>query len=278
MKHLKGLKQHLQLYFGFIFFCGVNITLAQQPTHVPREDLHVHLSGNLSIEQAVHLSTEKDVQFGIVEHPGLCDYCPLRNDSLLESYITNLQSFPVYIGLQPVVPGWRELFSANILSQLDYIIMDALEIPGEDDSVLRIWIEDTRVPDPAAFMEMYVKYNVRILTTQNIDVLANATYLPKCLQNKYDVLWTAARMQQLVDAAVENGVAFEINSYYKVPKPAFIRLAKDAGVRFSFGTNSRDDFAGTLDYALEMVNECGLESDDIFVPTRKTTSEGNAEK
>lgn len=235
-------------------------------SEMPRLDLHVHLSPNLSIEHAVALAKSKNVQFGIVEHPGLCEYCPIQNDSLLQDYITKLREYPVYVGLQPVVPGWRKLFSPEILNQLDYIIMDALEIPQENGSILRIWMDDTKVDDLDAFMEMYTKYTVRILETQDIDVLANATFLPKCIEDKYSEAWTQERINKIIRAAVANNVAFEINSYYKVPSAEFIRQAKAAGAKFTFGTNSRDDFAGTMDYALSMVKDCHLDSSDIFIP------------
>jgi len=246
------------------------ITLfSQEVGGLPALDLHVHLSPNLSIEHAVELSKNKGVQFGIVEHPGLCEYCPIQNDSLLLAYITKLHKYPVYVGLQPVVPGWRELFSPEILSQLDCIIMDAMEIPQEDGPVLRIWMDNTRVENLDAFMEMYTDYTVRILETQDIDVLANATFLPKCIEDNYSEAWTSERILRIIQYAVENNVAFEINSYYKVPSADFIRQAKAAGAKFSFGTNSRDDFAGTMEYALQLVKACQLDSSDIFVPSPK---------
>jgi len=238
---------------------------AQKKLPVPRVDLHVHLSDNLSIRQAVELSISKEVQFGIVEHPGLCEYWPIRNDSLLHEYITMLRLYPVYVGLQPVVPGWRELFSPEVLAELDYIIMDAMEIPQADGSILRLWMD----ADLEVFMEMYSDYTVEILSTQGIDLLANATFLPKGIEEKYTEAWMPDRTSKIINATIANGVTFEINSYYKVPRKKFIQQAKAACARFSFGTNSIDDFAGTMDYALQMVKECGLDSSDIFVPGRK---------
>jgi hypothetical protein len=36
----------------------------------PAADYHVHLSPDLSIEQAVQLGKERQVQIGVVDHPG----------------------------------------------------------------------------------------------------------------------------------------------------------------------------------------------------------------
>ncbi|MCF7803618.1 MAG: hypothetical protein K9N46_02175 [Candidatus Marinimicrobia bacterium] len=252
-----------------LFFQVISAKTPTNSTDIPRLDLHVHLSDSLSIENAVNLSRSKDVQFGIVEHPGTCPYCPIQNDEGLRKYISHLRNFPVLVGIQPVVPGWRDLFSPELLEELDYIIMDAMEIPQEDGSILRIWLEDTQVEDFDSFMEMYVDYYIRILNEEGIDILANATFLPKCLEDRYTEAWTPDRMQRIIDAAVANDVAIEINSYYKIPNREFIQRAKAHGARFSLGTNSRNNYAGTIEYALSMVKTCNLEHSDFFIPEAK---------
>lgn len=70
----------------------------------------------------------------------------------------------------------------------------------------------------------------------------------------------------MIDAARKNDVAIEINNRYRVPSPAVIKAAKKAGVKFSFGTNNADRNLGRLEYCIEMVNECRLEWQDIFIP------------
>jgi histidinol phosphatase-like PHP family hydrolase len=73
-------------------------------------------------------------------------------------------------------------------------------------------------------------------------------------------------MQRVVDAAAAGGVAVEINARYKLPSLAFIKLAKKAGCKFTFGTNNGDREVGKLDYCLEAVKECGLKWQDIWAP------------
>jgi histidinol phosphatase-like PHP family hydrolase len=73
-------------------------------------------------------------------------------------------------------------------------------------------------------------------------------------------------MQRVIDAAKANDVAIEINNRYRIPSAAFIKRAKSAGVKFSFGTNNSDPNLGRMEYALEMVKQCGLTWQDIFVP------------
>lgn len=115
-------------------------------------------------------------------------------------------------------------------------------------------------------MERYVEFNVRVISDEPIDIFANPTFLPAVFAAQYDTLWTKARMAKVIDAAVANHVAIEINSLYKLPSLAFLRLAKQAGGRFSFGSNSHDDSVGKLDYSVEMAKELGLTSKEMFSP------------
>ena len=94
----------------------------------------------------------------------------------------------------------------------------------------------------------------------------NPTFLPDVIARDYDRLWTAERMQKVIDAAKANDVAIEINNRYRLPSAAFIKRARNAGVKFSFGTNNADRNLGRMEYAVAMVKECGLTRQDIFVP------------
>jgi histidinol phosphatase-like PHP family hydrolase len=116
-------------------------------------------------------------------------------------------------------------------------------------------------------MDRYVAHNLRVLS-QQIQVWANPTYLPESLQARYDELWTNRRMDQLIAAAVQNGIAIEINARFRIPSATFIRRAKAAGAKFSFGSNRHIDGVGEIDWCLKTAAQCGLTARDIFVPRR----------
>ena len=63
-----------------------------------------------------------------------------------------------------------------------------------------------------------------------------------------------------------NGVAIEISNRLHLPKPAFIKQAKQAGIKFTFGTNNVDHNLGRSEYGLQMIRECGLTPQDIWMP------------
>jgi len=105
-----------------------------------------------------------------------------------------------------------------------------------------------------------------ILSQEPVDIYVNPTVLPDVLKPEHDQLWTKERMERVVKVLAENGIALEINARYKTPNAAMIRMAKEAGIKFSFGTNNTGSDLGRLEYCLKMIEECGLTAYDIFIP------------
>lgn len=123
-----------------------------------------------------------------------------------------------------------------------------------------------KVEDKQDFMDRYTDFNVQVIVKEPIDILANPTYLPPAIAGQYDALWTPPRMRKIIDAAVKYGVALEINSGYRLPRMAFLRMVKEAGARFSFGSNIRGPEVGKKDYWLEAIKSVGLTRKDLFTP------------
>jgi histidinol phosphatase-like PHP family hydrolase len=231
-------------------------------------DYHVHLSDQLSIQQAVALGKERGVQVGIVEHPG--PGYKINTDADLKQYIEGLRSYPVRIGLQPVYPGWSKAFSKELVDQLDYVLMDALTLPKPDGGWLAIWQIDTMVDDEQAFMTRYLQFIEQVMTTEPIDIFGWPTFLPVPIARQYRDLWTKPRMQRIVDLAHAKKIAIEINEVAHVPDQSFIQLAKRANLKFTFGTDSRTPQAAAhLYYCYQMANRCALTEADMFVPRKK---------
>jgi len=116
-------------------------------------------------------------------------------------------------------------------------------------------------------MDTLVERATGILDQEPVDIYVNPTFLPDVISKDYDKLWTEPRMQQVVAALQRNGVAMEINNRYKLPSAGFIRMAKAAGVKFTFGTNNTGpDDLKRCEYGLQMVKDCKLGWQDFFVP------------
>jgi histidinol phosphatase-like PHP family hydrolase len=124
-----------------------------------------------------------------------------------------------------------------------------------------------RVGDPQDFMEQLVNNIVEILENEPIDIHVNPTFIPEEISSRYDELWTPDRMDRVIKALVDNQVPLEINCRRRIPSPAYLKRAKEAGVKFTFGTNNGGiDDLGRMEYALLMVEECGLTRGDMWLP------------
>ena len=115
-------------------------------------------------------------------------------------------------------------------------------------------------------MDHLVGTIVKILSEEPIDIYVNPTFLPEIIAKEYDTLWTPPRMQRVIGAARDHGVAIELNSRYRLPSPRFIQLAKQAGLKFTLGVNNADANLGRDEYGLEMIQECGLTYKDFWMP------------
>jgi histidinol phosphatase-like PHP family hydrolase len=229
----------------------------------PLVDFHVHVEDYFPIEAAMKLSKERNVKFGILDHPGTGNR--VRTEDDLKRHIQKYRQYPVYVGLQPVYLGWSKDFSPALLRQLDYVLMDAQTVPVEG-RFMRIWQVDTFIEDVEAFMSLYLQHNLRILTSEPIDIFGWPTSLPYSLERHYNRLWTKKRKLTLIDAARAHRKSMEINEVARIPDEEFIRTAKKAGLKFAFGTDSRNANAGRFVYCLEMVRQCNLTKADMFMP------------
>jgi hypothetical protein len=245
---------------------GTNPQMLQfQREHFPVVNFHVHLKGGLTIDQALEQARNSGVKYGIAVNCGLG--FSVTNDAGINSYLDTMKGKPVFVGMQAEGREWVRLFSKEAVAKFDYVFTDAMTFTDDSGKRMRLWINDeVEVKDKQAFMDMLVSRILGIMNNEPIDIYVNPTFLPDCIGKEYDTLWTQERMQKIIAAAVTNGVAIEINARYRLPSPAFIKLAKQAGVKFSFGTNNADNNVGSLDYCLAMVQECGLTPQDMFMP------------
>jgi hypothetical protein len=232
----------------------------------PLADYHVHLKGGLGIDDLVAIFQPRAVKIGVAENCGMG--FPTNNDEGLKRALQRLEGKPVYRAMQAEGREWVKMFSPEMIAKFDYVFTDSMTWTNDRGKRMRLWIpSEVEVGDKQAFMEMLVERTVGILNNEPIDIYVNPTFLPAVIESEYDGLWTDERMNKVIQAAVKNGVAIEINSRYKLPSEKFIRKAKAAGAKFSFGTNnaSKDDL-GDLAYSRLMAVRCGLTKEDMFVP------------
>jgi hypothetical protein len=233
----------------------------------PLVDLHAHVKGGLTLEQALALSRDTGMFLGVAANCG--QGFPIQTDAEAAAFVDSMKGQPVFVAMQAEGREWVSMFSKETRARFDYVFTDGMTWTNPAGRRMRLWIpEEVEIgPDEQAFMDLLVSKIVGILQTEPIDVYVNPTFLPAVIAERYDALWTEARMAKVIDAAVESGVATEINGRYKIPSERFLRLAKAKGAKFTFGTNN----AGATDlgdwsYPLAMQKALGLTWKDMFVP------------
>lgn len=244
-------------------------TSARQGLDFPLVDYHVHLSPGFSLEDAVRLSQEHGVKFGIAQHAGTKEnqYSGiLTNDEELAQWMAALDGRPVYKGIQAEWLDWPTCFTKEAAAQLDYALSDAMTIPDRNGRRVKMWQAGFDPGNSEDFMERYVKWNVEVIEKEPLDIFSHPTWLPTPLDKSYDMLWTPERMKPIISALKRTDTAVEIDSAYNIPGMPFLAMAKDAGLKFSFGSNSGARGVRGIDFCIERARALGLTKNDIFTP------------
>jgi len=101
------------------------------------------------------------------------------------------------------------------------------------------------------------------LLEKDIDILAHPTRIFSW--NGVEV--PREEVDPLVDAAIANGVALELNSHSKDPDGYFIRRCIERGAMIVIGTDahSLEEF-GDFSYHIKILTECGVADANLFSP------------
>lgn len=233
----------------------------------PMVDYHVHLKGELTLERALKQSRRDGLMYGLAINCG--KGFTVESNEGARKFMEGMKGQPVYIAMQAEGREWTGMFSKETAALFDYVFTDSMTWTDNRGRRMRTWIpaEVGQIADPQEFMDTLVSRAVGILNNEPVDIYVNPTFIPEVIAKDYDKLWTPERMRKVADAAARNHVAVELNDRYKLPSAAFVKVFKEAGCKFTFGTNN----AGAPDlrrseYGIQMIKECGLKWQDFFVP------------
>jgi hypothetical protein len=235
----------------------------------PITDLHIHLKGGFKIEDAVQKSKKENIRYGIATNCGLG--FPVHNDSQIDSVIQTFKAYPqFFLGMQAEGREWVNTFSKESLNKFDYVFTDGMTFTDAKGRRNRIWIkEETWIDSEEEFMDYLVNTIVKILNEEPINMYVNPTFLPDQMSARYDFFWTDERMDKVIKAAKDHNIAIEINNRYRIPSVKFIDRAKNAGIKFTVGTNNTNKDFSDAEYAHEVIKKCKLTQKDFFEPVNK---------
>ncbi|MGN0845959.1 MAG: hypothetical protein ACI4RA_01075 [Kiritimatiellia bacterium] len=228
-------------------------------------DYHIHLRGGMTTEKCVVRENAFVVRSSAMDNHGR-DWETSRNDQLVQFAAKARAANPkMPVGIQVNDRDWFEQIDAATRAKFDYILADTMIFGDNPDWKKNCLWNPQRIDDAEKWMDAYVEHNLRILG-EPISILANPTYLPVEIAGDYDKLWTEARMRRVIAKAVERGIAIEIQAGSPYPRPKFLKLAKEMGANFSFGTNNFDDKPKDLTHWLDAITWLDLKGDDIWTP------------
>ena len=237
-------------------------------------DWHIHIRGGMTAQKALEREQASGIESCVLENYGR--EWPLSNTVALAQFIRDCQQVKrpdgraLRVGIQVNDRDWYQQIDPALFQKLDYVLADTM-IMGitTTGTPQRLWFPDVKIADPEAWMRDYLAHNLRILN-EPITILANPTYLPPCISNRYEQLWTEERMKLVIAKAVERNVALEIQAESPYPKPAFIRLAKKMGAKFSFGSNNFADKTKDVSVWFDAIEAYDLKPENVIaVPTKK---------
>lgn len=244
------------------------IRLQQQ--NYPVIDYHVHLKGGLTKEIAHAMSMNYGINYGVAPNAGEGGVGRmLADDKEVYEYYEEVKPLPFLCGVQGEGRKWTATFSQKALGIFDYLFTDAMTIMDHKNRNSRIYRAEEVHYDGVSkeqYMEQIVDQTVKILTNEPADIFANPTYIPEDMQADYDKYWTDERINRVLDVMQKHSIALEINPRYKIPSMKIIQMAKDRGLKFTFGTNNVDANFGKLEYCIEAIKQCGITADDIWFP------------
>ena len=232
---------------------------------IPLTDYHIHIRGGMTPEKALDWAKKTGIRSGVLENHG--KGWPLSDNAKLKTFIEDAQKFPeLLIGIQVNDRDWFKVIDPELRKKLDYVLADTMIMDGQ-----KLWFEqEYSTTDENAWLERYFNHCMTVVN-EPITVLANPTYLPDKIVHRYDDFWTEDRMSKLIDAAVKNKVALEIQSGTKFPNKKFIELAMKKGAKISIGRNNMDDKPNELKRSLDWLEELGVKAENMLDLKREET-------
>jgi len=237
-------------------------------------DAHVHSrfsDGELEIEEIARIGEEKGYCMGVSDHAG--STYALNNDDKISRYLSVLDRYPVLKSLELNI-NERFALPASILQRVDYVV-GGVHFQGEQF----LGIPELSTANVEEFVDKAVSLIRKACSERRMDILSHPTCLPRSVEDRAKELFGEDRMAAIIETAVKNDIALEINNYFTVPYKSFLQKALEMGATFSLGSDGHSrETVGDLSYPLMMTEELGIRDDHIFTPEQKPGGIVNAKR
>ncbi|MBA2243348.1 MAG: hypothetical protein H0W11_00185 [Gemmatimonadetes bacterium] len=249
-----------------------------------RQDLHAHTTmsdGHAPLERVVEVAAERGVAIGIADHIStLNSRLFIGTEVRLRRYFEALERQPVFrSGEFCWCDRLWERLPEELMDRFDYRIGSNHGFWLPDGSMASPWWETLPAPwdeRPQELMEIMVCNLCDMVRTMPVQIAAHSTLLPPAfleIEEDVEAWWTEEREDRYVEALAESGVALEISNRYRLPHDRLLRKAKQAGARFSLGSDGHSERqVARLEWATATAHRVGVTDSDLFLPEHAARS------
>lgn len=246
----------------------------------PTQDLHAHTKmsdGQLPLHEVVSLARERGLAIGISDHvSGRMPDRFVSSPEAVERYLAAIDSAEV---LRAAELCWCDPFSHQmtdaLLERCDYLIGSNHGFPLPDGRMVSPWQEElpgSWAERPQEVMEIMVHNLCDLVRRMPISIVAHSTLLPHALlalDASVETWWSPEREDRFIEAVVGAGVALEVSNRYRLPHERFLRKAREAGARFTLGSDAHQaEEVARLDWAAAAAACAGITNSDLLVIER----------
>lgn len=243
-------------------------------------DLHTHTSmsdASFPLSELVEVERTMGNVLGVSDHLFCCGIYTLRDFS---DYLAELEHYPVYRGVEVNMEHHITLPDA-MDDRLDYVIASVHSMPDTHGGFIPLNSYFQRRAGKVTGYEKnyssdmnryYLAYIIQMIekafSNERIDILGHATVLPPCEElhgTRFLLQWEDA----VIGLCKKHGIALEISGLWRAPHMEMLQRAKQAGLKFSMGSDCHNRLQiGVLDYVERAIEEVGLTQEDFFLPRR----------
>jgi len=199
---------------------------------IPKMDLHIHTTfsdGKCTMREVVKVAEERGMEYIAFTDHAFSKDAPAIDEDTINEYIheANLikeeSSIKVFIGLEAEIPTIDRVMKYR--DRIDLLLIS------------------NHGPVKGTFCSAII----RLIKDHAIDIIAHPWYIKE------------ADWDSIIDAALEQNVAVELNSFRKVPEAPIIQYIAGRGLKFSIGSDAHfKREIGTVNWGYKMLEKLGM--------------------
>jgi histidinol phosphatase-like PHP family hydrolase len=235
-------------------------------------DCHAHTTfsdGSLTVAELVEAARGRGVRPSVADHLSGDVSLGVRSVPGVRAYLDALERHPVARAGEFCWHDslWREM-PDELWARFTHRVgsLHALFTPAGD----YVHAFGRRLPaglTPDAYMDLHVENVERLAREMPVEIFAHPTLLPLPLRPlPVEALWTEAREERVVAALRSAGIAMELSARYP-PHERLVRRAREAGVRFSLGSDGHSpEQVADVAAPLAVARALGVPDEELYDP------------